>query len=76
MDLSELAHAVAAIAAGLAAAGGGIGIGMIGGRALEAMARQPAEKRDIRTNMILMAALVEGLAFFSAVIALLVIFMT
>ncbi len=74
MDLSALSHAVAAIAAGLAAAGGGIGIGLIGAKAMEAMARQPEEKRDIRTNMILMAALVEGLAFFSAIIALLVIF--
>jgi F-type H+-transporting ATPase subunit c len=75
MDSSVLSHAIAAIAAGVGAAGGGIGIGLIGAKALEAMARQPSEKKDIRTNMILMAALVEGLAFFSAIIALLVIFM-
>jgi|FreactTroBogLake_1042271.scaffolds.fasta_scaffold07785_2 F-type H+-transporting ATPase subunit c len=74
MDLTNLAHAVAAIGAGLAAAGGGIGIGLIGAKAMEAIARQPEEKKDIRTNMILMAALVEGLAFFAAIIALLVIF--
>ena len=74
METTILAHALAAIGAGLAAAGGGIGIGLIGGRAMEAMARQPEEKKDIRTNMILMAALVEGLAFFAAIIALLVIF--
>lgn len=74
MDLTTMSHAVAAIAAGIAAAGGGIGIGIIGAKALDAIARQPEEKKDIRTNMILMAALVEGLAFFSAIIALLVIF--
>lgn len=75
MDTSTLSHAIAAIAAGIGALGGGIGIGLIGARGLEAMARQPEEKKDLRTNMILMAALVEGLAFFSAIIALLVIFM-
>jgi F-type H+-transporting ATPase subunit c len=74
MEMTILAHALAAVGAGMAAAGGGIGIGLIGGRAMEAMARQPEEKKDIRTNMILMAALVEGLAFFAAIIALLVIF--
>jgi F-type H+-transporting ATPase subunit c len=74
MDLSSLAHALAVVGAGLAAAGGGIGIGLIGAKALDAIARQPEEKKDIRTNMVLMAALIEGLAFFSAIIALLVIF--
>ena len=75
MDITSLSHAIAAIGAGIGAAGGGIGIGLIGAKALEAMARQPTEKKDLRTNMILMAALIEGLAFFSAIIALLVIFM-
>ena len=75
MDLTTLSHALAAVGAGIGAAGGGIGVGLIGAKALEAIARQPEEKKDIRTNMLLMAALVEGLAFFSAIIALLVIFM-
>jgi F-type H+-transporting ATPase subunit c len=74
MDTTQLAHAIAVIGAGLAAAGGGIGIGLIGAKAMEAIARQPEEKKDIRTNMVLMAALIEGLAFFTAIIALLVIF--
>jgi len=74
MDLTPLAHAIAVIGASIAAAGGGIGIGLIGAKALDAIARQPEEKKDIRTNMVLMAALIEGLAFFSAIIALLVIF--
>jgi len=74
MDLTLLAKAIAVLGAGIGIAGGGIGIGLIGGRAMEAIARQPSEKKDIRTNMILMAALIEGLAFFGAIIALLVIF--
>jgi F-type H+-transporting ATPase subunit c len=75
MDLTLLARAIAVIGAGLGAAGGGVVIGLIGAKVLEAMARQSEEKKNIRTNMILMAALVEGLTFFSAVIALLIIFM-
>ncbi|WP_028975243.1 ATP synthase F0 subunit C [Spirochaeta cellobiosiphila] len=75
MDLTLLAKAIAVIGAGLAIGGGGIGIGLVGSKALEAIARQPQEKKDIRTNMFLVAALVEGLAFFGAIIALLVIFM-
>ena len=74
MDLTMLSHAIAVVGAGIGIAGGGIGIGLIGARAMEAMARQPEEKKDIRTNMILMAALIEGLAFFGAIIALFVIF--
>ncbi len=75
MSLTLLAKAIAVIGAGIGIAGGGIGIGLIGGKALDAIARQPQEKKDIRTNMILMAALIEGLAFFGAIIALLVVFM-
>ena len=70
-----LAHAIAVIGAGIGTAGGSIGIGLVGAKGLEAIARQPEELKNIRTYMILMAALIEGLAFFSAIIALLVIFM-
>ena len=75
MDLTLLAKAIAVIGAGIGIVGGAIGIGIIGAKALDAIARQPSEKKDIRTNMILMAALIEGLAFFGAIIALLVVFM-
>ena len=61
---------IAAIGAGLAAIGAGIGIGRIGGSALEAMARQPEHSGMIQTNMII-AALVEGVALFGVVVALL-----
>ncbi len=63
----------AAIGAGISAIGAGLGIGRIGGSALESIARQPEVLSDIRTNMILAAALVEGAAFFAMVIALLVV---
>ncbi len=75
MDISLLARALAVLGAGLGIAGGAIGIGMVGAKALESIARQPEEKKDIRSNMILVAALIEGLAFFGAIIALLVVFM-
>jgi F-type H+-transporting ATPase subunit c len=62
----------AAMGAGIAAIGAGIGIGKIGGSALESMARQPEMKGDIRSNMIVAAALVEGAVFFAIVVCLLV----
>jgi F-type H+-transporting ATPase subunit c len=74
MDMS-MAFGGAGIGAGLAAIGAGIGIGQIGGSALEAMARQPEAIGDIRANMIVAAALVEGAAFFGIVVCLLVILM-
>lgn len=63
----------AAIGLGLIVIGASIGIGTIGGKALEAMARQPEMKSEIQTLMILAAALVEGVAFFAAVICLLIV---
>ncbi|MEM7162983.1 MAG: ATP synthase F0 subunit C [Bacteroidota bacterium] len=64
---------LAAIGAGLAAIGAGIGIGRIGGDAVQAMARQPEAANDLRTNMILTAALVEGAAIIAIVVAFLVV---
>ena len=62
---------IAAIGAGLAAVGAGIGIGRIGGSALESIARQPEMMGDIRTNMIIAAALFEAVALYGVVVALL-----
>ncbi|HXC06258.1 MAG TPA: ATP synthase F0 subunit C [Bacteroidia bacterium] len=70
-----IGYGIAAMGAGLAAVGAGIGIGRIGGSAVESIARQPEAINDIRSNMILTAALVEGAAFFAMVIGLLVIFL-
>ena len=63
----------AAVGAGLAALGAGIGIGKIGGQAMDAMARQPEVMNKLFTNMIVAAALIEGVALFAAVIAFLCI---
>ena len=62
----------ATIGAGLAVIGAGLGIGKIGANAMDAIARQPESTNDIRTNMIIIAALVEGVALFAIIICLLV----
>ena len=65
-----LAHFGAAIGAGIAAIAAGIGIGKIGGNAMEAIARQPESTGDIRSNMIVIAALIEGVALLALAICL------
>ena len=72
---AEIAKLGAAIGAGLAAIGAGIGIGRIGGQAMDAMAHQPEKMGDLRSSMIIAAALVEGVAFFAVIIAILAIVM-
>lgn len=62
----------AGLAAGLAVIGAGIGIGQIGGKATEGIARQPDATARIQTAMLIAAALVEGVALFVAVIAFLI----
>ncbi|HTF06343.1 MAG TPA: ATP synthase F0 subunit C [Bacteroidia bacterium] len=74
IDNLGMGYGLAALGAGVAALGAGVGIGRIGGSALESIARQPEAVGDIRSNMILTAALVEGAAFFAMVVGLLVIF--
>ena len=59
------------LAAGLGAVGAGIGIGQIGSGAVQAIARQPEMAGTIGTNMIITAALVEGVALFAVVVGLL-----
>jgi len=59
------------LAAGFGAVGAGIGIGRIGGSAVESIARQPEMAGSIGTNMIITAALVEGVALFAVVVGLL-----
>jgi F-type H+-transporting ATPase subunit c len=62
---------LAALGAGLAVIGAGIGVGKIGGAAMDAIARQPEASGKIQTAMIIAAALVEGVALFGVVAALL-----
>ena len=59
-----------AIGAGLAVIGAGIGIGLIGGKAMDGIARQPEAAGDIRSGMILMAAFVEGAALIAILLSI------
>ena len=68
-----LAKLGAGIGAGIAVLGAGIGIGRIGGQAMDAMARQPEVMNKLFTNMIVAAAVVEGVALFAVVVAFLCI---
>lgn len=67
----ELGTIGAALAAGLAAIGAGLGIGKIGSAAMEAIGRQPEAAGKVRTNMIIVAALIEGVALFAVVVCFL-----
>lgn len=64
----------ASIGAGIAAIAAGIGIGKIGSSSMEAIARQPEAVGDIRSNMIVIAALVEGVALFAVIVCVLALF--
>ncbi len=66
----NLAHLGAGIGMGLGAAGTGIGIGLLAARACEGTARQPEAGGLIRTTMIIAAALVEAIALYTLVIAI------
>ena len=67
----DLAYLGGGIGAGLAVIGAGIGIGRLAGSALESIGRQPEATGEIRTTMIIAAALVEGVALFGLVICIL-----
>jgi F-type H+-transporting ATPase subunit c len=73
MELEFLANGLlgAGLGAGLAIIGAGIGIGMIGGRAVEGMARQPEMAGNIQTAAIILAALIEGATLFALVVTFL-----
>ncbi|MDE6927906.1 MAG: ATP synthase F0 subunit C [Muribaculaceae bacterium] len=64
----------ASLGAAIAAIGAGIGIGKIGAAAMEAIARQPEAAGDIRSSMIVIAALVEGVALFAVIVCVLALF--
>lgn len=75
LEAAGIAKLGASLGAGIAAIGAGIGIGRIGSSAMEAIARQPESAGDIRTNMIIVAALVEGVALFAVIVCLLCLFL-
>lgn len=62
---------IAGLGAGIAAIGAGIGIGQIGGKAMEGMARQPEVASKIQTAMLIAAAFIEAVALFAVVVAFL-----
>jgi F-type H+-transporting ATPase subunit c len=64
----------ATFGAGISTIGAAYGIGQIGKTAMESIARQPEVAGDIRTNMILACAFIEGIAFLSIVVCLLSLF--
>lgn len=71
MDLIVLKYIAAGIGAGIIVWGAGLGLGKIGSAALEGMARQPEAGPELRTTMIIIAALLEGAAMLGLVICLL-----
>ncbi len=68
---ASLGKVGAAIGAAIAVIGASMGIGKIGASAMEAIARQPEAANDIRMSMIIIAALVEGVALFAIVVCFL-----
>lgn len=73
-EKAYLAEIGAAFGAALTAIGAAYGIGKIGASAMEAIARQPEASGDIRANMIVSAALIEGVSFFAVITCALVLF--
>ncbi|GAB5533892.1 MAG: hypothetical protein Rubg2KO_01410 [Rubricoccaceae bacterium] len=71
MDAFSLGYLGAGLGAGLAVIGAGLGIGRLAASALEGSARQPEAAGDIRTTMIIAAALIEGAAFFGLIVCIL-----
>lgn len=63
---------IAAIGAGLVVIGAGIGIGLIGKAAMEAIGRQPEASGKIQTSMIIISALLEGVALFAVIVCMLI----
>ena len=76
MESQALAWLAAGIGAGLITIGTGLGIGKIGSSAMESIGRQPEAAGDIRGAMIVAAALIEGVAFFSIIVTVLLIVLT
>ncbi|MFN8467485.1 MAG: ATP synthase F0 subunit C [Caldilineaceae bacterium] len=74
MEVDAAKQLGAALAMGLGAIGPGIGIGLIGSKAMEAMGRNPEAAGTIQTNMILSIAFAESIGIFALVIALLLKF--
>ncbi len=67
----DWAYLAAGIGAGITVIGGGLGIGKLAASAMDATGRQPEATGEIRTSMIIAAALIEGISLFALVICIL-----
>jgi len=74
IDAETMRLLAAALAAGLGAIGPGIGIGLIGAKAVEAMGRNPEASGLVQTNMILTIAFAEAIFIIALVISLVILF--
>jgi F-type H+-transporting ATPase subunit c len=69
--MGSITVGLAALGAGLVTIGAGVGIGWIASSAMQGIARQPEATPKIQINMLIAAALIEGIALFGAVICFL-----
>ena len=74
MELESAKMIGAALAMGLGALGPGIGLGILAGKALEAIGRNPEAQGKIQTTMILAIAVTEAVAIYALVVALMILF--
>ncbi len=74
MDAETMRQLGTALAIGLGAIGPGIGVGLVGSKAMEAMGRNPEAADIVRTNMILGMAFAEAIAIYALVVALIIKF--
>ncbi len=70
MNHLALAYLGAGLGAGIAVLGAGVGIGKLAASAMEGTARQPSAAGDLRTSMIIAAALIEGVTLFAEVVCI------
>lgn len=74
MDAEAAKLLGAGLAMGLGAVGPGVGLGIMIGKALEAIARQPEVSGEVRTNMFIGIGVTEAVALYAFVVALILIF--
>lgn len=74
MELEAAKMLGAALAIGLGALGPGIGLGILAGKALEAIGRNPEAQSKVQTTMILAIAVTEAVAIYALVVALMILF--
>ena len=70
----ELKQVAAGLAIGLGALGPGIGVGLLAGKAMEALGRNPEARAVIQQNMVLGLAFAEALGIYALVVAVIILF--